>query len=131
MNLFELADELYALRQKKQELEEQVKALNKEIESKQQQMVELMLDEEIDKFSRNGRLFYMAVKTRVSPKAGMKPKLIEWLKESEYADLVKEDVHARTLESWARELIENEELPPEVEEMLNIYDQTVINIRKA
>jgi hypothetical protein len=130
-SMFELADQYKELKDRKKQLEDQLKEINAQIESIQRDLAIDMINEEIGNFKRGDFIYVLTTKTHVSPKAGCKPKLIEWLKQSEYSDMVKEDVHSRTLESWARELLENEELPEELEDLLNVYEKQTVTIRKS
>lgn len=129
--MFESADRLKELKDRKKQLEEQLKEVGKQIESVQRDLAIDMVNEEIGNFKRGNFLYVLNTKTHVSPRSGCKPKIIEWLKQSEYCDLVKEDVHSRTLESWARELLEEEKLPEEVQNLLNVFEKQTITIRKA
>lgn len=129
--LFQLADELKDLRRRKDELEEKLKEVKTEIARAEAELLQEMINEELGNFKRGDTQFVMVTKVHASPKAGKKPLLIRWLKQSQYRDLVKEDVNARTLEAWARELAENDELPDEVKELVNIFEKQTITIRKA
>lgn len=131
-SMFELADQLKQLKDQKKQMEEQLKEINGQIESIQRDLASEMINEEIGNFKRGDFLYVLTTKTHVSPKSGCKPKLIEWLKQSEYRDMVKEDVHSRTLESWARELLEElDELPEELKDLLHVYEKQTVSIRKS
>lgn len=129
--VFELADELKGLKEKKKTLDAQLKELNRTISDREAELARQMLTEELQSFQRGGNTFYLNTKTFISAAAGQKPKLVELLKQSPYADLIREDVNAQTLSAWARELLENGELPDEIRECLNIYEKQTVGIRKA
>lgn len=126
------ADELKALKDKKKALEAEIKELNQVIDQVQTQLLQSMIDEEVGKFDRKGFTFYSTTRVHASVKAGCKPHVIDWLKGSEFADMVREDVNARTLEAWAREHVEqNDQLPDGVSDYINMFEKQTISIRKA
>src|SRR5690606_33500297 len=90
--MFELADRLLDLRERKEQLSELLKQVNAEIEEVDRQLAELMLSEEIQSFVRSGQMFYLKTETYVSAAAGRKPELIQWLKDHGLGDIVQESV---------------------------------------
>ena len=130
--VFELADRLLDLRERKEKLSEQLKAVNAEIEEVDRQLSELMLAEEIQSFVRNGRMFYLKTETYASAVSDRKPELSEWLKANGLGDIVQETVHPRTLSATVKELLEDEdELPGELAELVNVFEKTTGGLRKA
>lgn len=131
MDIFTLADELKLLREVKKEAELNIKEINAEIEKKQAALIELMINKEIGSFKRGGYNFYINTRTFASVKAGKKPKLIEWLKKTPHAGMVREDINPQTLSAWIRELNDNGDLPEELSNYVNVFEKQSINIRKA
>lgn len=131
--IFVLADELRNKREAKKLLEDGVKNVNAELEEIENELVELMLQEEMQSFSRAGQMFYLRNSVKASAKAGMQPELMRYLKDNGAADLVKETVNANTLSGWVKEQLEenDDELPQELAELVNLYEKTAIGIRKA
>lgn len=130
--MFALADELKAKREEKKGLEAEVKALGAEIEAIEADLSDLMVEEEIQRFDRAGQLFYLSTRTMASAKAEDKDALFAWLKQNGYGDLVKEQVNAQSLNSFAKELLaEADQLPEGLEGLLNIYEKTTVSVRKA
>ena len=131
--VFELADRLIDLRERKEQLSELLKQVNAEIEEVDRQLSELMLAEEIQSFVRSGRMFYLKTETYVSAVAERKPELIEWLKANGYGSIVQETVHPRTLSATVKELKEEheDELPPDLAELVNVFEKTTVGLRKA
>src|SRR5690606_19577634 len=130
--MFELADRLLDLRERKEQLSELLKAVNAEIEEVDRQLSELMLAEEIQSFVRSGRMFYLKTETYASAVSDRKPELIEWLKANGLGDIVQETVHPRTLSAVVKELLEDEdELPGELAELVNVFEKTTVGLRKA
>jgi uncharacterized protein YdhG (YjbR/CyaY superfamily) len=133
MNIFELADKLKELRDKKKQLENEVKEINTEIEETEQELVQQMLEEEMQNFSRNGTLFYLNTKTFASPVSDAKEKLYQALKDNGYGDLVYETVNSNSLSAFVKEQIEQNEdkLPEWLDGLVNVYDKTTIRMRKT
>ena len=133
VDVFELADQLRALREQKKNLEERVKALNAEIDALDAKLVQAMIDQETQSFNRSGKLFYLKTVTRASAKAGEQERLYQWLKDNGYGDLVKETVNAQTLTGFAKELMEenDDELPGDLADMVNIFEKQTVAMRKA
>ena len=130
--VFALADQLVELRERKGRLQDELKAVNAEIENVDRQLAEAMTWEELQSFSRDGRLFYLKTETYVSPTAGARPRLIEWLKENGFGDIVQETVHHRTLSATVREMLdEDDELPDGLEQLVNVFEKTTVGLRRA
>lgn len=130
--MFELADRLLDLRERKEQLSEQLKAVNAELEEVDRQLAELMLAEEIQNFVRSGRMFYLKTETYVSTAADRKPELIQWLKDHGLGDIVQETVHPRTLSAAVKEMLEeDDELPPDLAELVNVFEKTTVSLRRA
>jgi hypothetical protein len=130
-SVFELADELRVLKEQKKSLEAELKEINRNISEREAELAQHMITEELSSFQRGGRTFYLSTKTFISAAAGKKPRLVAWLKQSPHKELVREDIHAQTLSAWARELLEEDQLPAEIRDCLNIYEKQTIGIRKA
>src|SRR5690606_39421696 len=130
--VFELADRLLELRDRKAELEELLKGVNAEIERTNQQLAEAMVAEELQSFVRGDKLFYLRTDTYVSPAADRKPELIQWLKDHGLGDIVQETVHPRTLTATVKEMLEEaDELPEGLSELVNIFEKTTVGLRRA
>lgn len=126
-----LADDLVDIRTELDQIGEREKELNERKSKIEQQLIEMMVNEEVEKFTRNGNTFYPTVKTYASIKAEYKEEVFTWMKENGFADLVKEQVNAQSLTSWYKEQTEEGELPEEISEMLSTYDKTSITVRKG
>lgn len=133
----QLADKLKELRdkkkQKKKQLENEIKEINTEIEEIEQELVQQMLEEEMQNFSRNGTLFYLNTKTFASPVSELKQQLYQALKDNGYGDLVYETVNSNSLSAFVKEQIEQNEdkLPEWLDGLVNVYDKTTIGMRKV
>ena len=130
--LFELADRLRELRDRKAALEDELKQVNAEIERVDQELAKAMVAEEIQNFVRGDKLYYLKTETYVSAAADRKPELIQWLKDHGLGDIVQETVHPRTLSATIREMLdESDELPPDLAELVNVFEKTTVGLRKA
>lgn len=131
-DMLSLADRLQSLRNRKKQLEEETKAVNAEIEETEAKLANLMLEQEVQHFTRNGQLFYLSTRTYASPVADRKEELYAWLKEHGYGDLVQETVNANRLAAFVREqLDEADELPEGLRDMVSVFEKTTVGVRKA
>jgi hypothetical protein len=128
-----LADRLKALRGVKDDLAEQTKANNAEIERTERELSDLMAQEEIQSFKRAGTLFYLTSHTYASPIAGRKADLYDALRAQGHGDIIVETVNTQTLSSFVRERIaENaDELPPWLEGVVNTHEKVTVGLRKS
>ena len=132
--IFNLADELSALKAEKEELDAKLKALNLEIETVDGKLTEAMTNAEVDKFTRNGNTFYLKSRLFASPIAERKVEFLKALRDNDCGNLITEQVNANTLSSWVKEYNEanNCERPSFLpEELLNIYTKVNVGIRKS
>ena len=131
MELFATADTLADLRDQKKEIEEALKEINKLIAQTEEQLVEQMVAEEMQNFTRNGRQFILTSRTYANAKAGMMPAVCDWMKDNALGDMVKESIHPQTLQAWVKEQLEEAgALPEELEPLVNVYEKSGISIRK-
>lgn len=131
--MFELADELKALRDLKADLEQQVKDTTAKIEEVDYRLSELMAETETQNFTRAGTMFCLTTKTRASATAGIKTELYTALKENGFGDLVYETVNANSLSSFVKEQIEGngDTLPEWLTGLVNVFDKTTVSVRKS
>lgn len=131
--LFELADQLKAAKDRKKQLDADTKANNAQIEELDRRLAEAMAEQELDRFSRNGSLFYLSSRLFTSPKASMKDDLIAALRGNGYGGLVTETVNAGTLASFAKERMaesETGELPEWLDAVVSTYEKVSVGVRK-
>jgi len=131
--MLELADRLKELRGVKDDLADQTKANNAEIEQCERELSDLMAQEEVQSFKRAGTLFYLTSRTYASSIAGRKADLYDALRAQGHGDIIVETVNAQTLSSFVRERIaENEDaLPPWLEGVVNAYEKVSVGLRKS
>ena len=90
-----LADRLKELRGVKDDLAEQAKANNAEIERTERELSDLMAQEEIQSFKRAGTLFYLTSRTYASPLAGQREALFDALRAQGHGDIIVENVNSQ------------------------------------
>lgn len=131
--LFELADELKALRDRKDALENELKQVNMDIDNVDWHLSNLMGETETQNFTRAGTMFFLSTKTRASTKAGQKDELFSVLRANGYGDLITETINAGSLSSFVKEQIaENEDvLPGWLDGLVNVFEKTTVGVRKA
>ena len=71
-NMLEWADRLKSLRDRKAELEAELKDINARIDDADWHLSNLMAESETQNFTHAGTMFCLTTKTRVSAKAGKK-----------------------------------------------------------
>lgn len=131
-SMFAVADTLRELREKKKLIDGQLKEINAAIEEADGKLVEMMVDAEMQKFDRAGKLFYLSTRLYASPAKGRREFLYAWLRENGYGDLVRETVYAQSLAAFVRELMEeDDELPKDLARLLNVHEKTSVNIRNS
>ena len=123
--LFELADQLKVAKDRKKQLDAEVKENNAVIEDLDRRLSDAMAEQEVDRFSRNGSLFYLSSRLFASPKAGEKETMIAALKANGYGDLVIETVNSGTLSSFAKERMaetETGDLPDWLADIIQTFE---------
>ncbi len=133
-SLFELADKLKAARDRKKDLDAETKEVGALIEDLDRQLSEAMAEQEVDRFARNGSLFYLSSRLFASPKAGEKETMIEALKANGYGALVTETVYANTLASFAKERMAETgtgELPEWLADVITTFEKVSVGVRKS
>ena len=131
--LFEMADRLKALRERKDALEADLKQTNADIDEADWQLSNLMAETETQNFTRAGTMFCLTTKTRASAMAGRREELYEALRAEGYGDLITETVNANSLSSFVKEQIsENGDAIPEwLNGLVNVFEKTTVGVRKA
>ena len=131
--LFEWADRLKALRDRKEALEAELKQVNVDIDDADWHLSNLMAESETQNFTRAGTMFCLTTKTRASATAGRKEELFKALRGEGYGDLVYETVNANSLSAFVKEqMAENGDvLPAWLGGLVNVFEKTGVSLRKA
>ncbi len=128
--ILEIADKYLEKREKKSELETQIKDVNKELESLEQELIGLMTDNEIDSFKRNGILYSVVTRELQSANPERKEELYLQMKQKGFEHLF--TINTNTLSATVKELIaENDgKLPDWLEGLINQTEKQSIRIKK-
>ena len=131
--LFEWADKLKALRDRKEELEAELKQVNMDIDNADWHLSNLMAETETQNFTRAGTMFCLTTKTRASARAGQKDELFAALRGEGYGDMITDTVNANSLSSFVKEQIaENgDALPDWLDGLVSVFEKTTVGVRKA
>ena len=131
--LFEWADRLKALRDRKDELEAELKQINMEIDDADWHLSNLMAESETQNFTRAGTMFCLTTKTHASAVAGRKEELFSALRAGGFGDLVYETVNANSLSAFVKEQVaENGDMLPDwLDGLVNVFEKTTVGVRKA
>ena len=131
--LFEWADKLKALRDRKDELEAELKQVNMDIDNADWHLSNLMAETETQNFTRAGTMFCLTTKTRASAKAGQKDELFAALRGEGFGDMITETVNANSLSSFVKEQIaENGDVLPDwLSGLVSVFEKTTVGVRKA
>ena len=101
--LFEWADRLKALRDRKEALEGELKQVNMDIDNADWHLSNLMAESETQNFTRAGTMFCLTTKTRANAAPGRKDELFDALRAEGYGDMITETVNANSLSSFVKE----------------------------
>ena len=132
-DMFELADRLKELRERKAELADETKANNAEIEQAEYDLSQLMAQTETQSFQRAGTLFYLTTKTYASADKEHKDELFDALRNEGYGSLITETVNANSLSAFVKEqMSENDDVLPDwLEGKVNVFDKVTVGLRKS
>ena len=132
-DMFELADKLKKLRERKTELADMVKENNAEIEQAELQLSQLMASTETQSFQSAGTLFYLTTKTYASANKEQKDELFEALRNEGYGSLITETINANSLSAFVKEqMSENDDVLPQwLDGKVNVFDKVTVSLRKS
>lgn len=132
-DMLQTAERLKSLRDQKATLEEQIKALNEEIEQTDGQLCSMMIDSETQNFTHSGVQFSLTSKIRASAIAERKQDLFYALRKNGFGSLIQENVNANSLSAFVKEQIEEggDQLPFWLEDLVSVYQHNTVSMRKA
>ena len=131
--MFELADKLKALRDRKDALEAELKQVNMDIDNADWHLANHMAETETQNFTRAGTMFCLTTKTRASTTEGRKDELYAALRAEGYGDLIYETVNANSLSAFVKEQIaeSDDALPQWLSGLVNVFEKITVGVRKA
>ena len=114
-DITELVKHLAELKEKKKRVEEELTAINKEIQLlAEKEIPEFMDENDLDKVTVSGvGTCYLRSDVRAYVKADDREAFHQWLKETNNGELIKETVHPTTLKAFAKESLSNGKQLPE------------------
>jgi hypothetical protein len=129
--IFELSDELKALRDIKKTQEEELKKTSAKITEVETALIDEMVTEEISSFKRNGQGFSLVVQNFPQAEPEQKDVLYKEFKERGYEHLF--TINHQTLTSTLKEMIaENGEVIPDwLDGLVKIFEKSSIRIYKG
>ena len=128
---FELAEFLKELRDKKAELEAEVKGINAEIESVAAELIADLIENESTGFNHKGFNYSLVVKEYPAAEPERKDELYAAMKERGFEDLF--TINTNTLSATVRDLKENNDgqMPEWLDGLIKVAEKTTIQIRKG
>lgn len=130
--LFEFADRLKDLKDRKKQKELELRNINDMIFEVDAALSELMIIKETQNFTRGGTTFCLTTSTKASAVAGLKDELYSKLREKGYEYLIYETINANSLSSFVKEQISenNNLLPSWLEGLVNVYEKTQLELER-
>ena len=130
-NMLLLADRFKELRDKKAVLQDELKALQADLDQAEAALVEAMTTEECSGFKRNGFGFSLVVKEYPGAIPELKAELYDAMKKHGFEHLF--TINPMTLSGTVKELKSNNDdvLPDWLEGLVRIYEQPSITVRKS
>lgn len=132
-HVLELIDRYKEALEVKDTLAEATKRNNEDATALRDQLAQAMIDAEIDQIGRHGFNWRLKATTRYSKKGGMDEELFSVLRDHGLGGLIRETVNANTLQGAMSEIARenDDELPDEFKEVINVYEYMDISRRKA
>lgn len=125
------ADTLKALRDEKTTLQDQLKAVQADIDTVEAELVELMTNEECTGFDRSGFRFSLVIREQPGAIPEEKEELYRRMKENGFEHLF--TINAQTLSGTIKELKANNDdvLPEWLEGLVRVYEHPGIRVAKS
>lgn len=130
-NMLQLADRFKELRDMKAVLQDELKALQAELDQTESQLVEVMTTEECSGFKRNGFGFSLVVKEYPGAIPELKTELYDAMKKHGFEHIF--TINPMTLSGTVKELKSNNDdvLPDWLEGLVRIYEQPSIRVSRS
>ena len=130
-SMLALADRYKELKDRKAEMQAELKTLQDELDSAKAKLIEAMVSAECDGFKHNGFGYSLVIKEYPGPVPEEKEQLYAAMKEHGFEHLF--TINAMTLQGTVKELKANNDdvLPEWLEGLIKIYEEPSITIRKS
>jgi hypothetical protein len=128
--MLELADQLKELRDKKADLDFEIKALNQQIDGVEIDLIQEMTTEECESFKRNGVMFCLVNKEYPAAIPEMKGELYDVMKKRGFEHLF--TINSQTLQATLKELkANNDDVMPEwLDGLVQVAEKQTIQVRR-
>ena len=132
LDIFRLSRQLRDLRRRKEQLEQQLKDLNAELKHVNGLLANEMVNNELQRFSIDGVLFYLATDVYVQEIAGVRDEFYEVVRGEGFGDLIKPSVPHQTLKAFVKEQMQenNDELPGWLAPYVRTYKEDKVRMVK-
>lgn len=126
----QVAEKILEIREEKFNLETRLKALNKELEDTEWQLINIMTDKELESFKHKGISFTVAKREFKSANPETRDELYLQFRKHDMDYLF--SINANTLSAKVKELTEENDgvLPDWLNGLINTYEKQYISIRK-
>jgi len=128
---FHLAEFLKELRDRKRELEAEVKGINAEIDSVAGELIDDLIENESTGFNHKGFNYTLVIKEYPAAEPERKDELYSVMKERGFEDLF--TINSNTLSATVKDLKENNDgqMPEWLDGLIKVAEKTTIQIRKG
>ncbi len=126
----EMVDEFVQLEKDRRALEEALRGVKSRLEKLQEPMQEYFLDRNLQNLKIGGITLYMHSQPKVRPKNG-KDDVLEALRAIGHEELIRVDYHWTQLNALVKGMLEDGDLPPELDATVEIKDEISIRSRSA
>lgn len=143
-DMFALAEQLAAVKDIKKDLTAQQKENQAIIDELEEKLSLIMIEDEIQRFDKNGKLFYLSITRRASVDPETREELLEWLREHGAGGMI--TVNAQSLTAYVNEHIDQleemqmdpelidldfEKKTVELVELVKTYEKVGVNVKKS
>lgn len=131
MTIFKLSDRLKNLRDLKRNKDNEIKVLSAEIDQVERDLIDLMVEEEMSSFKRNGSMFSLVNQEFPAAVVERKDELYRKLKVKGYESIF--TVNSQTLAATVKEMMSRNEgqVPGWLDGLIKIAEKSSIRIRKG
>lgn len=129
--MLELADQLIALREKRDAVQDELKGINADIEATEAAMIEIMTAEECAGFKRGNRTFSLVIREYPGAVPENKAQLYEEMRSHGFDHIF--TINPMTLSATVKELkTENNDVLPEwLDGLVRVFEKASISVRKS
>lgn len=134
LDMFTLAEMLKSQKAEKKACKERLAALEVIIEATELQLYDLMLAQDLQRFSKGGSTFYLICKPTASVPAEHNDEVNAWFERHGMGDIIKHAINYQTLNAQVTSMIGEgtvDDLPADLRPLLKLYDKLSVGVRKG